>query len=98
MSDGVLYAAAQTLPPTLPFGSGNTTRAVDAVLLESTTRGSSFETVPYPGEPDEYVSAWTVLDDCVLGGTTGGRIIIREDDGWSTKGAAPGWIRTLAVV
>lgn len=95
--DGRLYAAAQTLPPTLPFGPGNTERDVDAVLLESTDRGSSFESVPYPGEPDEYVSAWTVLDGRVLGGTTGGRVVVREHDGWSTRGFVPAWIRALAV-
>lgn len=92
-----LYAAAQTLPPTLPGEAGVSEREVDAVLLESSDGGDTFRAVPYPGAPVEYVDAWSVLDGRVLAGTTAGRVIVREDEGWRTLGRVPAWTRALAV-
>lgn len=79
-----LYAAAETLPPSPP-----------ATLFESQDGGETFETVAYPGEPDEFVVAWTALDGRVLAGTTAGRVIAREDDGWITLGTVPAGVRSL---
>lgn len=93
-----LYAASQTLPPSLPMGSSYSERTVHAVLLESMDGGDTFEAVSYPGRPTEHVSAWAETDGRVLAGTTGGRVIAREDDRWVTRGFVPAWIRSFAVV
>lgn len=95
---GRLYAAAQTLPPTLPMGDSYSKKEVDAALFESADGGDTFEPVSYPGAPDEFVSAWTEADGRTLAGTTEGRVIAREDGIWSTLGHVPAWIRSLAVV
>ena len=92
-----LYAAAQTLPPTLPMGASYTERDVNAALFESTDGGDTFEAVPYPGTPGEFVTAWTVADGRVLAGTTEGRVIVCKDGNWTTLGRVPVWIRSLAV-
>lgn len=93
---GTLFAAAQTLPPTLPMGSRYDKRNVNASLFESTDGGETFESKPYPGAPDEFVYAWTGADGHVLAGTTEGRVLIRENDTWTTLGHVPGWIRSLS--
>ncbi|MCH7659796.1 MAG: glycosyl hydrolase [Euryarchaeota archaeon] len=81
---GRLYAAAETLPPSPP-----------AALFESVGGGDSFESLPYPGEPDEFVVAWTAVGGRILAGTTKGRVIAREDDGWITLGRVPAGIGSL---
>lgn len=93
---GTLYAASQTLPPTLPLGRGYDRRDVNASLFESTDGGDTFESVPYPGGSEEYVYAWAEVDGNVLAGTTEGRVIIRENGTWRTLGHIPGWIRSLS--
>ena len=93
---GILYAAAQTLPPTLPMGAQYDKRDVNASLFESTDGGDTFESKPYPGAPDEFIYAWTGIDGCVLAGTTEGRVIIHENNTWTTLGHVPGWIRSLS--
>jgi hypothetical protein len=93
---GTVYAAAQTLPPTLPMGSRYEKRNVQASLFESTDGGDTFESKPYPGMPDEFIYAWTVAYGRVLAGTTEGRVIVRENDTWTTLGHVPGWIRSLS--
>ena len=93
---GTLYAAAQTLPPTLPMSSEYDNRTVNASLFESTDGGNTFESKPYPGAPNEFIYAWTVADRRVLAGTTEGRVIVRENDTWITLGHIPGWIRSLS--
>ncbi|WP_224336352.1 glycosyl hydrolase [Haloprofundus halobius] len=95
---GTLYAAAQTLPPTLPIGASYRTRDVNASLFESTDGGDSFETKPYPGAPDEFVYAWAAADERVLAGTTEGRVITRRNGTWTTFGYVPNWIRSLSRV
>ena len=90
-----LYAAAQTFPPTLPMGTRYEKRDVNASLFESMDGGETFESKPYPGAPDEFVYAWTVADGRVLAGTTEGRVIVRENNTWTTLGHVPGWIRSL---
>lgn len=93
-----LYAAAQTLPPTLPMGAQYDKRDVHASLFKSTDGGDTFESKPYPGVPDEFVYAWAVVDGRVFAGTTEGRVIVYEDDNWITLGRLPAWIRSFAVV
>lgn len=93
---GTLFAAAQTHPPTLPMGSRYDKRNVNASLFESTDGGETFESKPYPGAPDEFVYAWTGTDGYVLAGTTEGRVLVRENDTWTTLGHVPGWIRSLS--
>lgn len=93
---GTLFAAAQTLPPTLPMGIRYDKRSVHASLFESTDSGDTFERKPYPGAPYEFVYAWTAVDGRVLAGTTEGRVIVRETDAWTTLGHVPGWIRSLS--
>jgi photosystem II stability/assembly factor-like uncharacterized protein len=88
-----LYVAAQTLPP----GPRHPERGVDAALFESQDGGDTFETVSYPGEPNEIIGAWTVADGRVLAGTSGGRVIVRENDGWVTLGSVPVGVRSLAM-
>lgn len=97
-NEGRLYAAAQTLPPTLPMGRSYSERHVEAAMFESSDGGEVFEAVAYPGRPTEFVSAWSVANGGVLAGTTAGRVIIRENDAWVTRGRVPTWIRSLAVV
>lgn len=93
---GTLYAAAQTHPPTLPMGTEFSERDVDATLFESTDGGATFERTPYPGDGTEFVYAWTELGGRVLAGTTSGRVIARDENGWTTTGHVPAWIRSLA--
>ncbi|USZ73487.1 WD40/YVTN/BNR-like repeat-containing protein [Natronosalvus halobius] len=93
---GTLYAAAQTLPPTLPAGSRYRKQDVDAALFESTDGGDTFEAKSYPGAPDEFICAWTAVDGRVLAGTTEGRVIIRDDGTWTSLGYVPNWIRSLS--
>jgi hypothetical protein len=92
-----LYAAAQTLPPTLPMGRRYDKRSVNASLFESTDGGNTFESKPYPGAPNEFIYAWTVADERVLAGTTEGRVIVCEDEKWTTLGHVPKWIRSLSI-
>lgn len=95
---GTLYAAAQTLPPTLPMGATYDQRTVNASLFESPDRGNTFESKPYPGAPGEFIYAWTAVDGRVHAGTTEGRVIRRENGTWTTLGRVPGWIRSLSSV
>ncbi|MFC7188781.1 WD40/YVTN/BNR-like repeat-containing protein [Halocatena marina] len=91
-----LYAAGQTLPPTLP--TGNTSERETEAALFVSTDGETVEMVSDPGAPIEFISAWTLADGHVLAGTTGGRVLSREDGSWTTCGRTPSWIRSLAVV
>ena len=92
--DGKLYAAAARGSP--PSWDGS--RGADAALFESTDEGDSFETVPYPGAPNEVVLAWTALDGRVLAGTNEGRVLARETDGWTTVGEVSAAVRSLAAL
>jgi photosystem II stability/assembly factor-like uncharacterized protein len=87
-----LYAAAETLPP----GRRHPEQGADAAVFESQDGGDTFETVSYPGEPNEVVVAWTVANGRVLAGTSGKQVIARETDGWTTLGHVPAGIQSLA--
>lgn len=91
-ADGRLYAAAARGPPGTWHGENGT----DAALFESQDEGETFESVSYPGEPEEFVLAWATLDGRVVAGTNEGRVIVRESDGWTTVGAVSSAVRSLA--
>jgi photosystem II stability/assembly factor-like uncharacterized protein len=92
--DGQLYAAAAGGSP----GTWNGSRGADAALFESTDGGDSFETVPYPGAPEEFVLAWASHDGRVVAGTNDGRVLASESDGWTTLGSVPVGIRSLTAL
>ena len=92
--EGTLYvAAARDPPPTWGGESG-----ADAALFESRDGGDTLDAVSYPGDPEEFVLAWTAWDGRVVAGTTEGRVLAREPDGWTTVGHVPSGVRSLAVV
>jgi photosystem II stability/assembly factor-like uncharacterized protein len=93
-ADGRLYAAAARGPP----GTWRGSRGADAALFESTDGGDSFESVPYPGAPEEVILAWTANDGRVLAGTNDGRVLAREDDGWTTLGTLSAGVRSLTTL
>lgn len=92
--DGRLYAAAARSSPGTWSGEGG----ADAVLLESTDRGETFEERSYPGGLAEVILAWTAVDGDVLAGTNDGRLISRNEGGtWTDAGMIPAGIRSLEV-
>ena len=96
VADGRLYAAAARLPP--PSWGGEF--GPDAALFESTDGGDTLKAVSYPGEPGEFILAWTVLDEDgggVLAGTRGGRVLRRTDGEWTLVGNVPAGIPSLSV-
>lgn len=93
-ADGRLYAAAARDPP--PTWGGDL--GPDAALFESTDGGDSFETVSYPGGPNEFVLGWTTRDGSVLAGTRGGSVLRRADGEWTEVGQLSASIRSLTGV
>ncbi|WP_332900330.1 hypothetical protein [Haladaptatus sp. CMSO5] len=92
--DGRLYAAAARSSP----GTWSGENGADAILVESTDTGETFETVPYPGSPEEVILAWTAVDGTVLAGTNDSRLISRDSDGaWIDAGQVPAGIRSLSI-
>lgn len=91
--NGRLYAAAARDPP----GTWNGESGADGGLFVSETDGESFTSVPYPGQPQEVVLAWTVANGSVVAGTNEGRILL-EDDGWETVGQVSAGVRSLCMV
>jgi photosystem II stability/assembly factor-like uncharacterized protein len=90
--DGRLYAAAARSSP----GTWRGERGADAILVESTDIGETFESVSYPGRPEEVVLAWTAVAGTVVAGTSNGRLISRASDGtWTGVGQVPAGIRSL---
>lgn len=90
-ADGRLYAAAARGPP----GTWQGETGTDAALFESRDAGETLESVSYPGAPEEFVLAWTAFDGRILAGTNDGRVITRENDGWTTLGHVPAEIRSV---
>jgi photosystem II stability/assembly factor-like uncharacterized protein len=91
--DGRLYAAAARGPP----GTWSGESGADAAIFESTDDNNTFDSIAYPGGPEEFVLAWTVLDGRVLAGTSGGRVFARESDDWETLGEVPTTVRSLTA-
>lgn len=91
--NGRLYAAAARSSP----GTWSGDTGADAILVESTDFGETFEAVSYPGGPAEVILAWTQIDGNVVAGTNEGRLISRDADGtWTDAGQVPAGIRSLA--
>jgi photosystem II stability/assembly factor-like uncharacterized protein len=96
IANGRLYAAAARSSP--PSWGGE--HGADAALFESTDGGDTLESVSYPGEPEEFVLAWSALDedvDEVLAGTRGGHVLRRTGGEWTRVGSVPATIRSLSV-
>lgn len=96
-SGGRLYAAAARSAP--PAWGGK--RGTDSALFESTDGGDHFESVPFPGQPEDFILSWTAPakdDDHVIAGTRDGNILHRTNDKWLQIGSLSSSIRSLAVV
>lgn len=94
---GRLYAAAARSAP--PAWGGK--QGADAALFESTDGGDTFHSVAYPGQPEDFILAWSALDtehENVLAGTRGGQILRRRNDEWVRIGNIPSAIRSLAII
>lgn len=92
--NGRLYAAAARSSP----GTWSGENGADAILVESTDTGDTFEAISYPGGPEEVVLAWTAVDGTALAETNDGRFIRHELDGtWTDAGQIPAGIRSLLV-
>jgi len=92
--DGTLYAAAARSSP----GTWRGERGADAALFESGDGGDSFESVPYPGAPEEVVLAWTAHEGEVVAGTNDGGVIARAGGEWTEGGRMPAGIRSLCAL
>lgn len=87
-----LFVAAETFPPG-PYGAG---KDPGGSLFVSTDEGDSFEPVDYPGASEEIVTAMGSIRGSLVVGTSRGRLLEREGDGWAQAGQAPGWVRAIA--
>lgn len=95
---GRLFAAAARSAP--PSWGGS--KGADAALFESTDGGDTFHSVPYPGQPKDFILAWAVLDaepESVMAGTRNGYILRRNtSDEWEKIGSIPSAIHSLSIV
>jgi photosystem II stability/assembly factor-like uncharacterized protein len=92
--DGRLYAAAARSSP----GTWKGESGADGALFTSEDDGETFTRVSYPGEPQEVVLAWAVVNGTVIAGTNEGRVLLETDDGWETGGQVSARIRSLCTV
>lgn len=92
--DGVLYAAAARSSP----GTWRGERGADAALFESRDGGDTFDSVSYPGDPEEVVLGWTAHDGEVVAGTNDGGVVVRSAGEWVEGGRIPDGIRSLCAV
>lgn len=90
--DGRLYAAAARGSP----GTWSGESGADGGLFVSEDDGETFTSMPYPGQPQEVVLAWTVTEDGVVAGTNGGRVLVGDGDAWETVGTVPSGIRSIS--
>lgn len=94
---GRLYAAAARSAP--PAWRG--IRGADGALFESTDGGDTFQAVAYPGQPEDFILAWTAseIDDRdVFAGTRDGYILRKTENKWICIGSVPSAIRSLTIV
>src|SRR5690625_3544364 len=71
----------RSLIPGLSWGGE---RGADAALFESTDGGDSFKSVPFPGQPEDFILSWTFPggdDEQVIAGTRGGHVLRRTNEG-----------------
>ena len=91
--DGRFYAAAARSSP----GTWQGERGADAALFEADAPDAPLESVPYPGDPEEVVLAWTAHDGAVVAGTNAGSVLVRTDGEWTVGGRLPSGIRSLCA-
>lgn len=94
---GRLFAAAARSAP--PAWGGK--HGADAALFESTDGGDTFQSVKYPGQPEDFVLAWAIPDtkkEAVFAGTRSGHILRRTHNEWKRIGSISSAIRSLAMV
>lgn len=91
--DGHVYAAAARGSP----GTWDGKLGADGGLFVATLTEWSFTSVPYPGQPEEVILAWAVVDGNVIAGTNAGRVVRKTGDVWDTVGQLPVGIRSLCV-
>lgn len=92
--DGRVYAAAARNAP----GTWQGESGADAGLFVSDDDGDSFRHVSYPGEPQEVVLAWAVVDGRVVAGTNEGSVLRETADAWEAVGTLSTGIRSLCAV
>jgi photosystem II stability/assembly factor-like uncharacterized protein len=92
--EGTLFAAAAREPP----GTWRGADGADAILVESSDAGTTLETVPYSGAPDEVILAWTIAEGTVIAGTNEGRILQRTENGWETQRTLSAGIRSIVTI
>jgi len=92
--DNTLYAAAARSSP----GTWQGERGADAALFESENDGDTFDSVPYPGHPEEVVLSWTAEDGRVMAGTNEGSVIFRSSGEWVEAGELPAGVAALCSV
>ena len=103
--DDVVYTAAATGPP--PTWRGK--HGAETVLFESHNDADTLNRVAYPGEPNEYIMAFTAFNGQVIagtvaqsldeGGTTRARLLQREDTGnWRTLTHIPAGVTSLCAL
>lgn len=92
LHEAELFVAAEKFPPG-PYGEDG---IPGGRLFVSTDEGDSFEPVAYAGAPREVVTALGRIEGSLVAGTSRGRLLKREDDGWIQAGQAPGWVRAIA--
>jgi len=96
-SNGRLYTSAALKTPSYWGGE----RGADAALYESFDGGSSFQAVPYPGQPQDFVISWSSLntDDIpIFAGTYKGNILERVGGIWTSFAKVPSTVRSLEVI
>lgn len=74
--DGVLYASAEDRAATRYDDDAS------GLLLASTDAGRTWKHQPFPGEEDAFVLSWATHDGMLLAGTSDGRVLVRDGDGW----------------
>lgn len=92
--DGRLYAAAARSSP----GTWQGESGANGGLFISADDSETFESVSYPGQPQEVVLAWAAADGQLFAGTNEGRVILEDSDDWETIGQAPAGIRSMCLV
>lgn len=92
--DDRLYAAAARSSP----GTWQGESGANGGLFISADDGETFESVSYPGQPQEVVLAWAAADGQLIAGTNEGRVILEDGNNWETIGQVPAGIRSMCLV
>jgi hypothetical protein len=88
--DGTLYSGGQDRSEYRHLDEAR------ATIVESDDEGRTLELVSHPGDDSEFAETWTAIGGRVLAGTSGGRLLVRDDaNEWETVGTVPGEVRAL---